>query len=82
MIPSKDSKCESIGSREISRLWKSKSLSVEGITYESKGRGFESRRAHQRGDFERGLLFLIRFQVFSQPEGQEEFFDGTFICMV
>ena len=26
--------------------------------YESKGRGFESRRAHQRGDFERSLLFL------------------------
>ena len=26
--------------------------------YESKGRGFESRRAHQEGDFERSLLFL------------------------
>ncbi len=35
-------------------------LKIPGLlSYESKGRGFESRRAHQRGDFERGLLFLM-----------------------
>ena len=31
---------------------------VQGRIYESKGRGFESRRAHQEGDFERSLSFL------------------------
>ena len=36
--------------------------------YESKGREFESRRAHLKGDFERGLLFLM-------PQGLQDFFE-------